>query len=125
MTGGLKMGVNVAAHTRHLFLGSAHTRHIFLGSACPGLPAQGCPPSSPPPGIEPERQKESVISKIYRENLPPSPPILAGLTKYEPILCKIWQHVCFGCKVKGVRWSTVYRCVGCAVVYSRQQATQR
>ena len=23
MTGGLKMGVNVAAHTRHIFLGSA------------------------------------------------------------------------------------------------------
>ena len=31
MTGGLEMGVNVAAHTRHIFLGSApHKRQNFL-----------------------------------------------------------------------------------------------
>ena len=29
MTGGLKMGVNVAAHTRHIFLGSA-PRDFFM-----------------------------------------------------------------------------------------------
>ena len=32
MTGGLKMGVNVAAHTRHVFLGSAHPRD-FSGTS--------------------------------------------------------------------------------------------
>ena len=30
MTGGLKLGVNVAAHTRHVFLGSAHPGHPIL-----------------------------------------------------------------------------------------------
>ena len=48
MTGDLKMGVNVAAHTRH----------IFLGSEPP-------PPPPPPPGLSPCRDLSQLnVSRV-------------------------------------------------------------